>query len=57
MSKIAEYANESMTFPEFQREVIEAFAVIQMMEMENNDAKKCMIVFNNLKMTLELTDE
>ncbi|MGJ8660487.1 MAG: hypothetical protein ACSHXL_00480 [Bacteroidota bacterium] len=57
MSQITEYAKKSMTFPEFESEVLEAFAVIQIMRMENNDAKTGMLVFNNLKVTLELTDE
>ena len=57
MNKIIEYAKENMTQFEFQREVLEAFAVIHIMKMEKDNKTKHELVFDKLKITLELTDE
>ena len=57
MNKIIEYAKENMTPFEFQREVLEAFAVTQIMKMEKDNKTKHELVFDKLKITLELTDD
>lgn len=57
MSKMIEWAKENMSRDDFQYEVLEAFSVIYITIMENNDAKTGKLVFDKLKITLELTDE
>ena len=57
MSKIVEWAKENMTPEEFKREVFELFAVTQIMEIGNDNTVKKELIFGNLKITLELTDE
>ena len=57
MSKMVEWAKENMTPFEFQREVLEAFAVMQLMKMGKDNTTKVELVFDKLKITLELTDE
>jgi len=57
MNKIIEWAKENMTPSEFKREVLEAFCVIHIMKMEQDNKSKHEFVFDKLKITLELTDE
>lgn len=57
MSKMVEWAKDNMTPPEFLREVLEAFAVIQLMKMEKDNTTKVELVFDKLEITVELTDE
>ena len=57
MNKIIEWAKENMTPSEFKREVLEAFAAIHIMKMENDSLIKRELVFDKLKITVELTDE
>lgn len=57
MNKIIEYAKENMTPFEFQQEVLEAFSVIHIMKMEKDNKTKIELVFDIVKITVELTDE
>ena len=57
MSNMLEGAKENMTPEEFKREVFELFAVTQIMEIENDNTVKKQLVYGNLKITVELTDE
>lgn len=57
MSNMLEWAKENMTPNEFKREVFELFAVTQIMEIGNDNTVKKELIFGNLKITLELTDE
>ena len=57
MSKMVEWAKENMSPVEFKREVFEAFVVTQIMKMEKDNKTKRELVFDKLKITLELTDE
>ena len=57
MSNMLEWAKENMTPEEFKREVFELFAVTQMMEIGNDNTVKKQLVYGNLKITVELTDE
>ena len=57
MNKIIEYAKENMTPSEFKYEVFEAFAVTQIMKMEKDNKTKRELVFDKLKITVELTND
>lgn len=57
MSNMLEWAKENMTPDEFKREVFELFEVTQIMEIGNDNTVKKELIFGNLKITLELTDE
>ena len=57
MNKIIKWASNNMTPEEFKREVFELFAATQIMEMEKDNTVKKELVFDKLKITLELTDE
>ena len=57
MSNMLEWAKENMTPEDFKREVFELFAVTQIMEIGNDNTVKKELIFGNLKITLELTDE
>ena len=57
MSNMLEWAKENMTPEEFKREVFELFAVTQIMEIGNDNTVKKQLVYGNLKITVELTDE
>ena len=57
MSNMLEWAKENMTPEDFKREVFELFAVTQIMEIGNDNTVKKELIFGNLKITVELTDE